>query len=69
MAGKVCQRKEKGTKCVRCMALAEELLKQEDLVDEQREKVQAIFEKCTKGASITETQVRFLYDLRDEFLI
>jgi hypothetical protein len=69
MKARVCQRKEKGSKCVRCLSLSEELLKVEDLPEEQREKVEAISEKCRKGAAITEAQVRFLYDLRDEFLI
>jgi hypothetical protein len=68
MASKVCSRKEKGTKCVRCLSLAEELLKVEDLDEEAREKVRAIRDKCARGAAITEAQVKYLYDLRDEFL-
>jgi len=69
MASKLCQRKEKGDKCQRCMALADELLKMDDIVEEQREKVQLIRDKVAAGGSITEAQVKFLYTLRDEFLL
>lgn len=68
MASKVCSRSEKGTKCVRCLSLAEELLKVEDLQEEARLKVEQIREKCSGGGAITENQVKYLYDLRDEYL-
>ena len=69
MASKVCSRREKGTKCVRCLSLAEELLKVEDLEEEARVKVEAIRDKCAAGTgAISENQVRYLYDLRDEYL-
>ncbi|MBI5528185.1 MAG: hypothetical protein HY897_17775 [Deltaproteobacteria bacterium] len=68
MASKVCTRKEKGTKCVRCLSLADELLKVDDIEEEAREKVGAIRDKCARGAAITEAQVKYLYDLRDEYL-
>lgn len=68
MASKVCSRKEKGTRCVRCLSLAEELLKIEDLAAEARAKVEAIRTKAAKGTGIAETQVQYLYELRDEYM-
>ena len=68
MSSKVCSKHEKGQKCVRCLSMADELLKIEDLSEEQRKKVLTIRDKCESGAAISEVQVKYIYELRDEFM-
>jgi len=48
--------------------MADELLKIEDLSEEQRKKVLTIRDKCESGAAISEVQVKYIYELRDEFM-
>lgn len=58
---------QRKVKCVKCISLVEELLKQGDLSEEETEKLKRIKKTLEKGNVISENQVEYIYSLWDRY--
>jgi|YelNatPaOPRAMG01_1025707.scaffolds.fasta_scaffold200321_2 hypothetical protein len=50
-------------KCVKCLSLVNELLKQPDINEDEISKLNRIKNLLEKGSIISESQVKYIYDL------
>lgn len=50
-------------RCVKCLSLVDELLKQEDLGEDEMAKLYRIKRSLEKGSIISEAQVNYIYQL------
>lgn len=68
MANKRCIRSEKRkAKCIKCLSLVDELLKQQDLREEEILRLQRIKKSLERGSIISETQVNYIYELWESY--
>ncbi len=58
---------QRKVKCVKCLSLVDELLKQEDLSEEEVLKLTRIKKTLDKGTVISESQVSYIYELWERY--
>ena len=68
MADQKCTRSaQRKVKCVKCLSLVNELLKQPDLSESEIVKLNRIKKSLDKGSIISESQVKYIYDLWERY--
>lgn len=64
MTNQKCTRSaQRKVKCVKCLSLVDELLKQEDLEEDEIARLHRIKRSLEKGSVISEAQVNYIYRL------
>jgi|GEM_PF-1749982 len=58
---------QRKVKCVKCLSLVSELLKQPDLAEDEILKLNRIMKSLEKGSIISESQVEYIYDLWERY--
>jgi hypothetical protein len=54
-------------KCVKCLSLVEELLKREDMGEDEIKRLERIKRSLEKGSVISESQVKYIYQLWESY--
>ncbi len=68
MTNQKCTRSSKRKlKCVKCISLVDELLKLDEVQEEEIIKLQKIRKSLEKGSIISESQVKYIYDLWERY--
>ncbi len=68
MANTKCKRSStKKVRCVKCLSLIEELLKLEDVSDDEVNRLQKIKSLLERGRIISEARVNYIYDLWEKY--
>ncbi|MCX7944418.1 MAG: hypothetical protein N2746_07925 [Deltaproteobacteria bacterium] len=64
MANQKCKRsQQRKAKCVKCLSLVNELIKQGDISEDELERLNRIKKSLEKGSVISEAQVNYIYEL------
>ncbi|MGC8928119.1 MAG: hypothetical protein ACP5QK_09390 [Myxococcota bacterium] len=58
---------QRKVKCVKCLSLVDELLKQGDISEDEAERLKRIKKTLEKGNVISESQVKYIYGLWERY--